>query len=67
MEVPDILLMLSNDLVVFDNVLNQVFIITHIDPNTQSYEGAQTQLDNIIIKLQAPFSQVNMSNNKDLI
>jgi anthranilate synthase component 1 len=30
--------MVSDDLVVFDNVLNQVFIITHINPDTQNYE-----------------------------
>ncbi len=53
--VADILLMVSNDLVVFDNVLNQVFIITHIDPNTQSYEDAQTQLEEISKKIQAPY------------
>jgi hypothetical protein len=38
---PDILLIVSDDLVVFDNVLNQVFIITHINPDTQNYEDAQ--------------------------
>ncbi len=52
---PDILLMVSNDLVVFDNVLNQAFIITHIDPNTQNYEDAQTQLDKILNKIQTPY------------
>ncbi|CAC9554229.1 Anthranilate synthase, aminase component (EC 4.1.3.27) [uncultured Gammaproteobacteria bacterium] len=57
MKVPDILLMLSNDLVVFDNVLNQAFVITHIDPNTQKYEDAQIRLDEIITKIQTPFSQ----------
>lgn len=53
--VPDILLMVSNDLVVFDNVLNQAFMITHINPNTQNYEDAQARLDEISNKIQAPY------------
>lgn len=52
---PDILLMVSNDLVVFDNVLNQAFMITHIDPNTQNYEDAQARLDEIYNKIQVPY------------
>ncbi|SMN12175.1 Anthranilate synthase, aminase component [uncultured Candidatus Thioglobus sp.] len=51
---PDILLMLSNDLVVFDNILNQAFVITHIDPNTQSYEEAQARLEQITVQIQTP-------------
>jgi anthranilate synthase component 1 len=40
---------------VFDNVLNQVFIITHINPDTQNYEDAQVRLDEISNKIQAPY------------
>jgi hypothetical protein len=36
---------------VFDNVLNQVFIITHINPDTQNYEDAQVRLDEISNKI----------------
>lgn len=54
---PDILLMLSNDLVVFDNVANQAFIITHIDPSKQSYKDAQTRLNEISAGIQAPLIQ----------
>ncbi len=54
---PDILLMVSNDLVVFDNVLNQAFIITHIDPSKQSYEEAQIRLDEMSVGIQVPVSQ----------
>ncbi|SFV85231.1 Anthranilate synthase, aminase component [hydrothermal vent metagenome] len=54
---PDILLMVSNDLVVFDNVLNQAFVITHINPSKQSYEDAQARLDKMSAGIQVPNSQ----------
>ncbi|RUA03992.1 MAG: anthranilate synthase component I [Gammaproteobacteria bacterium] len=53
----DILLMVSNDLVVFDNVLNKVFVITHIDPSKQSYEEAEIRLKEMAEGLQAPISE----------
>lgn len=55
LNMPDILLMVSDDLVVFDNVLHQAFIITHINPNTQNYADAQTQLDKISNRIQTPY------------
>ena len=54
--VADILLMLSNDLVVFDNLLNQAFIITHIDPSKQSYEDALGRLDGISVQIGQPLT-----------
>jgi anthranilate synthase component 1 len=54
---PDILLMVSDDLVVFDNVLNQAFIITHINPDTQNYEDAQARLEEISNKIQVPYKR----------
>ncbi len=54
--VADILLMLSNDLVVFDNLLNQAFIITHIDPSKQSYEDALSRLDEISVQIDQPLT-----------
>jgi anthranilate synthase component 1 len=54
---PDILLMVSNDLVVLDNVLNQAFLITHIDPSRQNYKAAQHRLKQITTDIQAPFTQ----------
>ncbi|MBE8189488.1 MAG: anthranilate synthase component I [Candidatus Thioglobus sp.] len=45
--VADILLMLSNDLVVFDNLLKQAFVITHSDPAEQSFEQANEHLEAI--------------------
>ena len=52
--VADILLMVSNDLVVFDNLLNQAFVITHIDPSQQSYEDAEARLDEIGKQIEQP-------------
>ena len=52
--VADILLMVSNDLVVFDNLLNQAFVITHIDPSKQSYEDALGRLDEISKQINQP-------------
>jgi anthranilate synthase component 1 len=45
---PDILLMVSNELVVFDNLSGRLFIIVHADTNNENvYQLAMTQLDNI--------------------
>jgi anthranilate synthase component 1 len=54
--VADILLMLSNDLVVFDNLLNQAFIITHVNPNKQSYEDAIGRLEEISTQINQPLT-----------
>ena len=47
LNVPDILLMLSNDLLVVDNLSSKVYIITHIDPTKNSYDDAILKLDAI--------------------
>ena len=49
---PDILLMASNDLIIFDNVLGRIHLITHADPAGQgSFEAAQARLDEMVSKL----------------
>lgn len=40
---PDILLMVSEDVVVFDNLLNKLFLITHIDPTEPHAESRAYQ------------------------
>ena len=47
LNVPDILLMVSNDLLVVDNLSSKVYIITHIDPTENSYDDAILKLDSI--------------------
>ncbi len=48
LQTPDILLMVSNEVIIFDNILGRVHLITHADPaETGSYEGAQSRLDDM--------------------
>ncbi len=54
LNVADILLMVSNDLVVFDNLANKAFLLTHINPNTHTYEQALARLDDIESKIDQP-------------
>jgi anthranilate synthase component 1 len=49
LNVPDILLMVSNDLLVVDNLTSKVHIITHINPQKESFEAGLSKL-NIIEK-----------------
>ncbi|MGH8477829.1 MAG: anthranilate synthase component I [Methylococcales bacterium] len=49
---PDILLMVSEDLVVFDNLSGKLLIITHVDPRTgEAFEKARTRLDELESRL----------------
>lgn len=49
---PDILLMVSDELVVFDNLRGSLFIIVHEDPTQGgSFENAQSRLDALEAKL----------------
>ena len=58
---PDILLMVSSELVVFDNLEQQAFLITYIDSQTQTYQQANQRLDELISALNQPLklSKVN--------
>ncbi len=49
---PDILLMVSDELVVFDNLRGSLFIIVHVDPQQgETFEQGQTRLDALEEKL----------------
>ena len=61
--VADILLMVSNDLVVFDNLLNQAFVITHIDPGKQNYEDALSRLEEITKQIEQPLESTNYQSD----
>jgi anthranilate synthase component 1 len=53
LDVPDIQLMLSQEVVVFDNLKESVFVITHIDPSqANAYEQGQARLQQLAQKLQ---------------
>ncbi|MCI0667725.1 MAG: anthranilate synthase component I [Methylococcaceae bacterium] len=49
---PDILLMVSEDLVVFDNLSGKLLIITHVDPRARdAFESAQKRLNELESRL----------------
>ncbi|QKQ23635.1 anthranilate synthase component I [Candidatus Ruthia endofausta] len=54
LNIADIMLMVSNDLVVFDNLANKAFLITHINPSKQSFEDAQLRLSEIERQINQP-------------
>jgi anthranilate synthase component 1 len=52
-ETPDILLMLSDELVVFDNLSSRMFLIVHVDPaESEAWENGQSRLDELEQKLE---------------
>ncbi len=51
---PDILLMLSDELVVFDNLASRMFLIVHVDPaGEQAWQAGQRRLDELEARLGA--------------
>ena len=54
---PDILLMLSEDVAVFDNLKGRLYLIVHADPREPgAWERAQARLDALTAKLRQPGS-----------
>ncbi|HEX7802995.1 MAG TPA: anthranilate synthase component I [Pseudoxanthomonas sp.] len=54
---PDILLMLSEEVAVFDNLKGRLFLIVHADPRQpDAWENAQARLDALTAKLRQPGS-----------
>jgi anthranilate synthase component 1 len=52
---PDILLMLSEELAVFDNLKGRLYLIVHADPReANAWENAQARLDELTRKLRQP-------------
>ncbi len=50
---PDILLMLSDQLVVFDNLASRMFIIVYADPNEEGgYQQGMARLDELVDRIQ---------------
>jgi len=51
---PDILLMLSDELVVFDNLASRMYLIVHVDPaQDRAWEAGQQRLDEFEQKLES--------------
>ncbi len=57
LDTPDILLMLSEELAVFDNLKGRLYLIVHADPREDgAWENAQSRLDALTTKLRQPGS-----------
>ena len=57
LDTPDILLMLSEELAVFDNLKGRLYLIVHADPREpDAWEHAQSRLDGLTDKLRQPGS-----------
>ncbi|MBN6151833.1 anthranilate synthase component I [Xanthomonas sp. AmX2] len=55
LDTPDILLMLSEELAVFDNLKGRLYLIVHADPGEDdAWEAAQARLDALTAKLRRP-------------
>ncbi len=55
MNTPDILLMLSDEVVVFDNLSGKLFIVIHVDPaEAKALEQGETRLNQLVQLLQQP-------------
>ncbi|RZA23710.1 MAG: anthranilate synthase component I, partial [Lysobacteraceae bacterium] len=57
LDTPDILLMLSEELAVFDNLKGRLYLIVHADPHEAgAWDAAQARLDELTTKLRQPGS-----------
>jgi len=57
LDTPDILLLVSEDVVIFDNLAGKLYLITLVDPALErAFERAQQRLHEIIDKLHSPLS-----------
>jgi len=64
LETPDIFLMVSKELVVFDSLSGKIFIIVHVDPKVpQASEKGQLRLSEIAKKLRQPVPDVASNNS----
>ena len=58
MGTPDILLMVSEELLVFDNLAGTVHLVVHVDPSHDgAFDSAQQRLDELVAKLRKPTPQ----------
>ncbi len=55
---PDILLMVSDEVVVFDNLSGKLHVIVHADPATPgAWDRAQARLDELVARLRGPLPE----------
>ena len=64
-DAPDILLMVSDEIVVFDNLSGRLVIITHVDPNSQdALHNGKSRLDFIERQLNVPLAKTQNTHLK---
>jgi len=60
---PDILLMVSNEVVVFDNLRGKLLAVVYMDPsNSDAYEQGQRRLDDLVAQLDKPVRHAASAN-----
>ena len=53
LQTPDIFLMVSKELVVFDNLTGKIYLIVHVDPKDEhAFENGEKRLDELVTHLQ---------------
>src|SRR5690606_32616801 len=58
---PDIQLMVSEDVVVFDNLKGELFLVTHVDPaHPEAEADAKARLDALVLRLRASLDTAPM-------
>ena len=65
LNVPDILLMVSNDLLVVDNLTSKVHIITHVSPEKESFNDGMEKLNLIEANIKKSFE--HKTNKSEMI
>lgn len=69
LQLPEILLMESNDFVAFDNVSKKAYLVTYVDPEKENWKSGKQRLKNISQKLQtasAPLASKCSEQNSTL-
>ncbi len=62
LQTPDIFLLISKELVVFDNLSGKIFLIVHVDPNNeQAMQKGEQRLEQLVEYLQQPISKLGSS------
>ena len=57
---PDILLMVSDEVVVFDNLSGRMFVVVHAEPGKgDTFESCQGRLNNIIDQMHLPLERID--------
>lgn len=65
---PDILLMISNDLIVFDNLSGRLFLIVHADPShNDAFDAAHQELDDLTHRLRTTTPKLDSKHSSKTI